>query len=334
MHTNNGTLRVAIAADESAEWRVCGLRQIERITRALDHFARNSGRVVAVTDNGADADLALSTRMVLRRTSIAEMLNGNSVAPKILDSRAAIPAAEKWLARDLGKPQDGWVARHIDRRISTAITRMLLRLDVRPLHATIGAFLFALAGCAMLLRGNYVLLVLGTLLFYAFSILDGCDGEIARALYLDSTAGARLDFVCDTTANVLFVVALGLGLARTTAKPLLLWEGMATGALIIASELMLATGAAEPDHVIAARHSGLYERHARMLGHSGAFFFGERLVRFVMQMTKRDVAWLAFVAFAVLGLAPWILHVSCACAFVTTTLAAVALIRRPAPRPQ
>lgn len=319
MQTNNGTVRVAITADESADWRVCGLRQIDRIRRALDEFARTSGHPIVLTGNQGDADLALSTRLVLARGSLAERLNGNPTAGKLLASRGDIPAAEKWLVRNLGKPQDGWVARHIDRRISTAITRVLLRGGVRPLHATLGAFLFALAGSAMLLRGDYVI---GTLFFYAFSILDGCDGEIARALYLDSDAGARLDFLFDTIANVLFVIALGVGLR-------LFWEGIATAVLILAGELMLATG---DDAVIIARHSGMYERHARMLGHSGVLIFGERTVQFVVQATKRDVAWLAFVVLAMLGAGNWILHLSFAISLVTATLAALAIIRRPSPR--
>jgi phosphatidylglycerophosphate synthase len=321
VQTPNGTIRVAISADESADWHVCGLRQIDRIRRALDDFERTSGRTIALTGEQANADLALSTRVVLARGSLAERLNGNPNAGRLLANREDIPAAEKWLARDLGKPQDGWVARHIDRRISTAITRALLRRGVLPWHATLGAFFFALIGSAILLRGDHASVIAGTLCFYLFSILDGCDGEIARALYLDSEAGARLDFVFDTIANVLFVISLGVGLH-------LRWEGIATGMLIVASELMLATG---KDEIMTARHSGMYDRHVRMLGHSGAFIFGERIVHFVVQATKRDVAWLAFVALAVLGAARWILHLSLATALLTTTLAALAIIRRPAP---
>lgn len=329
MQRNNGTVRVAITADQSADWFVCGLRQIDRIGRALDDFARTSGRAIALTGDHADADLALSTRLVLARDSLAERLNGNPSAGKLLASHADIPAAEKWLARDLGKPQDGWVARNINRRISTAITRLLLRRGVRPLHATLGAFLCALTGSVLLLHGDYVI---GTLFFYAFSVLDGCDGEIARALYLESDVGARVDFIFDTIANLLFVVALGFGTGK-------IWEGIATALLVTAGELILVnldclnqSSLRNGDEAVAARHSGVYERHARMLGHSGVLIFGERLVHFVVQMTKRDVAWLAFVVLAVLGLAPWILHLSLSMAIVTATLAALAIIRRPSPQ--
>ncbi len=332
MQTTAGTIRVAISADESADWRVCGLRQADRLRLAVEQFAHEHGRAVSLNHDASEADLVLSTRLVLARDSLAEIVNGNPAAGKMLASRADIPAAEKWLARDLGKPQDGWVARHIDRRISTRITRFLLRFGVRPLFATLGAFLFALAGCVVLLRGDYLSVLVGTLLFYAFSVLDGCDGEIARALYIDSPAGARIDFVFDTIANVLFVASLGAGLAAQRGRTLLLWEGVATGVLIIAGEIMLHSGPAEPDEVMVARHSATYDRHARMIGHSGAQIFGDRIVGFFVQLMKRDVAWLAFVLFAAAGVAPLILHLSCLAAFVTGGLAALALIRRSAAR--
>jgi hypothetical protein len=76
----------------------------------------------------------------------------------------------------------------------------------------------------------------------------------------------------------------------------------------------------------------MYDRHVRMLGNSGVFIFGKRLVQFVVQATKRDVAWLAFVVLAVSGAARWILHLSFATSLVTTTLAALAIIRRGSPR--
>ena len=346
-----------ISADESANWRVCGLRQIDRIVFALEDFARKANHSIEASiiwsdavppaernlptrhsssgfafSDSRDGDVTIDTRTVLARDSVTEALNGNRAAGKSLSSTADIPAAEKWLVRRLGKPQDGWVAKHIDRPISTVLTRVLLRARVKPLHATIGAFLFALAGCAVLLRGSYIAILTGTLLFYAFSILDGCDGEIARALYADSRAGAQLDLLFDTIANALFVISLGVGLTARSGEPLLFWEGVATAGLIAASELMLAGGAADVDQVIVARHSGIYDRHARMLGHSGAFVFGERAVRFVVQVTKRDVAWLAFVLLAAIDAAAWILHLSFIAALVMTVLAALAIIRRRAAR--
>jgi CDP-L-myo-inositol myo-inositolphosphotransferase len=49
-------------------------------------------------------------------------------------------------------------------------------------------------------------------LFQIFSILDGCDGEIARAKFMESERGRRLDDLFDVLSNILLVLGLGFGL--------------------------------------------------------------------------------------------------------------------------
>ena len=360
MQTDLAETEVIILADESANWRIAGLRQIDRLVLAVEEFAsRSSARVINATvvwndivppgerklparrsssaviwheltsEPKRDRALVLTTRVVLARHSLDgfDPANADRMDARVLANAADIPAAEKWLARSLGKPQDGWVSRYFNRHISTAITRWLLRKDVRPVHATVGAFVFALLGCAALVRGGYGSVLLGTFLFLCFSVLDGCDGEIARAKYLDSRAGSRLDFIFDTGANVLFVVSLGAGLAGTFGRVHLLIEGIATGVLIVINELMLTRGG-NGGVETKTPHSGIYSRHARMLSDAGAFAFGESAVRLIVQLTKRDVAWLAFVVFAAFGIAPWILHLSGVAAAVTCGLSLLAIIRR------
>lgn len=329
MQSDNGTIRVAISADESADWRVCGLRQIDRIGRALDAFERSSGRRIALTGDPADADLALSTRVVLARDSVADRLNGNPAAGKYLSTRADIPAAESWLVRQLGKPEDGWISRYVNRPISTRITRVLLRFPVRPVHASMAAFVVALIGCAVLLRGDYWSVLAGTLFLNLFSVLDGCDGEIARVNYLQSRAGHWIDFVADTTAQVLFVISLGAGLARASGRSWLLFEGLATAALVVLTELLLGGVGREYEAARPSPASPLYRRHETMLSNSGALGAAKRLVEFIAQITKRDMAWLAFVVLAAINHASWILHLSLAVGFATCVLSTVAIIRGP-----
>lgn len=125
------------------------------------------------------------------------------------------------ILRATGKAGDGLVSRWINRPISRAISAQLLRLEgVRPVHATIAA---ALAGVGMfcaLVFGGASGLMAGALLFQFASILDGVDGEIARATFRSSAAGARLDSIVDMATNLLFVLGLVANLAlagRTSA---------------------------------------------------------------------------------------------------------------------
>ncbi|MGH7303096.1 MAG: CDP-alcohol phosphatidyltransferase family protein, partial [Candidatus Rokuibacteriota bacterium] len=64
----------------------------------------------------------------------------------------------------------------------------------------------------------------GALLFLTHSILDGCDGELARLKFMESPHGAILDFWGDNVVHVgVFAsMAVGLSLAQDATWPLLL----------------------------------------------------------------------------------------------------------------
>jgi CDP-L-myo-inositol myo-inositolphosphotransferase len=171
-----------------------------------------------------------------------------------------------------------------------------------------------------LVRGDYVSIVIGAAIFQAFSILDGCDGEIARAKNLESKFGERLDNFCDFLASLLYVLALGLGLHRSA-------EGIICAALITANEWLLRGGKRGMWVASSASHESFYARHRGMIGHSGLLNLGERFVWWLFQLTKRDMAVFSFLMLALLGLADWILHLWTIVAAATLVLSAIAAIR-------
>ena len=112
-----------------------------------------------------------------------------------------------------GKPSDGIVSRWINRPVSRLISRFLLTIPaVRPVHATVLTAVFGIAMFCCLLTGSYWGLVAGGLLFHAASVIDGVDGEIARATFRSSPRGAMLDTAVDMVVNVSFVIGLTVSL--------------------------------------------------------------------------------------------------------------------------
>lgn len=111
------------------------------------------------------------------------------------------------------KPNDGIVSRHINRPISQAISRIVLRLPgVKPVHATIAAAILGLAMALCLFAGGADGLIIGAILFQLASIVDGVDGEIARATYRSSPEGAMLDSLTDAATNLSFFAGLVINL--------------------------------------------------------------------------------------------------------------------------
>ena len=220
----------------------------------------------------------------------------------------------------MSKPQDGFVSRFLNRPVSSRVTRLLVRLPVHPNALTIAIFILPLMACVFLIRGDYVSIVIGAAIFQAFSILDGCDGELARAKNLESKFGERLDYFCDFMASLLYVLALGVGLYRVT-------EGIVCAVLITANELVLRAGKSRMSVSPTELHESFYSRHHGMIGHSGLLHLGDEFVWWLFQLTKRDMAILVFLAFALLGLAAWILNLWMIVAGASFILSATAMIR-------
>ena len=151
---------------------------------------------------------------------------------------------------DQGKPQDGIVSRYINRPISRSVTRVLLKFPITPTAWTLAILIFPLVGAVALTRGTYTSFVFGTLMYQIHSVLDGCDGEIARAKNLASRRGKQIDNWCDHAATFLLAICLGIGLSN-----FYLIEGIAASILLATNEMMLARLGADPGKESGARGS-------------------------------------------------------------------------------
>ena len=220
----------------------------------------------------------------------------------------------------MSKPQDGFISQFLNRPISRRITHLLLKFPIHPNAWTIAIFALPLIACIFFIRGNYLSVVIGAAIFQVFSILDGCDGEIARAKNLESKFGERLDYFCDFIASLLYVLAIGLGLHRSG-------EGIVCAALITANECFLRAGRSQSSIASSDLHESFYARHHVMIGHSGLLNLGERFVWWLFQLTKRDMAVVVFLVLALVGLANWILHLWIIVAGASLVLSAFAAIR-------
>jgi phosphatidylglycerophosphate synthase len=153
-----------------------------------------------------------------------------------LTSAGDLPAAETWLLRSLIKPNEGVMSRHFERHISLAITRRLCRTSITPNAMTVVSLLIGFASAPFFLSSAAGYQLAGALLFLAHSILDGCDGELARLKFLESRWGAVMDVVGDNLvhAAVFSCMAMGWSMHLDSDWPLVL------GGVVIVSTLSIA----------------------------------------------------------------------------------------------
>ncbi len=122
---------------------------------------------------------------------------------------------EAYLAK-IRRETPGWVARTLNKPISFAITRRLMATNITPNQITLANFLLALLASLLLTSDLYAVRILAALLMQLSSILDGCDGEVARLKNQCSKLGAWLDTIFDDLTNNLFLLGIVIGLWHTT----------------------------------------------------------------------------------------------------------------------
>ncbi len=141
------------------------------------------------------------------------------------DSRAGVKKARALLLKNARKREDGFVAKHFNRHISLATTRMLLKFNITPTAVTIVNLLIGLASGWFIGKSGHFNSLLGGFLFQCASIFDGCDGEIARLTYQCSEFGTKLDNTCDILTLIVFMVNLPIGIYSSYQNPLFLYLG-------------------------------------------------------------------------------------------------------------
>jgi phosphatidylglycerophosphate synthase len=122
--------------------------------------------------------------------------------------------AEWKLIRGMNKSFEGPVDALINWRFSMRITRVLARQSMKltPNHVTIVAIVIGLLASVLASRGTYVTVAVAGVLLEFNSILDSCDGELARLRYQYSKLGQWLDNLSDDIVDNVFLIAVGHGL--------------------------------------------------------------------------------------------------------------------------
>lgn len=144
--------------------------------------------------------------------------------------------AKRWLLRGLIKETEGFMSRHVERPISLAISRRLAATSITPNAMTLFSVGVGLLSAPFFLSSMPAYQLTGALLFLLHSVLDGCDGELARLKFQESRWGGILDFWGDNVVHVAVFMCMGIGwsMAIQATWPLLLGGTAVAGTLLSA----------------------------------------------------------------------------------------------------
>lgn len=128
-----------------------------------------------------------------------------------LDAAGSAEVVE-WLMASGRKGADGFMARVFDRRISMSVSRALLDTPVTPNMMTLASSALGVVGALLFCAGPGASSAAGALLVWLHSVLDGCDGELARVRFQESAFGSDLDFWGDNVVHLVLFASLAVGL--------------------------------------------------------------------------------------------------------------------------
>lgn len=285
MGSEKAAAAIAFASPAEADRRVAGVAVAARAAR--ERIDAGAGRIRLGIGSGT---LAAATRADLER------LRGGVPVEIVAHGEGGpgrYPQSSWEIVRQTGKPGDGLVSRWLNRPISQRITWLVLSLPwARPVHVTIFNALLALAIVPVLLLGGEAGLIAGGILFQVASILDGVDGEMARATWRSSATGATLDSVVDIATNLIFVAALTIALARRDGDAIG-WIGAWAVTLSVLGGLVLGLNARRSGRPVGFDR---FKRKGRREGAVGLIYW------IVQVLTGRDCFAFLFMALILAGL--------------------------------
>ena len=186
--------RLASSRIEPANWgRIPNRIVVLAAASALD--------AVDELDRGGGAqDLAAVDGRLAERFGPPAAISAD-IDPMVVERPTDVRAAERRLLLSLVKDTDGFMARHVERPISLQISRRLAGTAITPNQMSLISIAVGICGGPFFLSSRPLMQTIGALLFLAHSILDGCDGELARLKFQQSRWGGVLDFWGDNVVH-------------------------------------------------------------------------------------------------------------------------------------
>jgi len=228
METENDDREVRLAVDYNLENKIVDIDDVTKVLvdgkdrivnigknikkyNAYDTgiFLCSSALFEALEEGSARGETSLSAGIkILAKKKEARVFDIKGNYWIDVDDEKAFRKAENILLANLKKTSDGPVSQHLNRPISTRISKYLLKKRITPNQISFFSFTLSVIGALFFFLGGYVNLLIGGVLAQVSSIVDGCDGEIARLKFQTSEFGGWYDAVLDRYADAFLLFGL------------------------------------------------------------------------------------------------------------------------------
>lgn len=176
-----------------------------RVFNAFDTgiFLCSSAIFTAIQKSVQKGDTSLSAGVqILAHKGMAKVFDiADNFWIDVDDDRSFKNAKKIILFNIIKKDNDGPVSKYLNRPISIRISKFLVKTPLSPNWISFLTFLLAIFAASFFFWGGYTFLVIGAVLAQFSSIIDGCDGEVARLKWKSTAFGGWFDAVLDRYAD-------------------------------------------------------------------------------------------------------------------------------------
>jgi len=157
----------------------------------------------------------------IRKTGdLTQILGGKSKSPiknlpisdgymmNLSSTKESLDEAKDLIFSNVGKTATGWIAININGRISLPLSRQLVKTSLTPNMVSV------LINVIGVLSGPFYALghpVIAALCMQIATILDRCDGEVARVKLMETKRGQWVDTISDQVSMLSFYIGLPIG---------------------------------------------------------------------------------------------------------------------------
>ena len=235
--------RVQVIADGSIALVGKGLSKFNAIDCGLFLFNRDIFGALQQGFAAGEYELGAAANR-LASTGRLEMVDVEGFFWEDIDTEDELKAASRKLRRSLPGSDDGLIAKYLNRRLSVPMSMIAIKARLTPNVVSLLALLLAVFAGVAFAFGN---IIAGAVAAQMASVVDGSDGEVARARFMSSKRGGLVDSVFDRLADG-FILG-GAGYHVLTSSPAA-WElvivlmavAMAPMSMILKDRFQLATG--------------------------------------------------------------------------------------------
>jgi len=308
METDCGPDEVAVLVDSNDDaWVKAGGDEVS------DVFSRGGKAVGAFIASGRMLEKSIMDSMSLR-TFVQEHIGRDKVKlrkfsdsywMRLDSSEDAADRAEDLIFKYVGKTATGWLSRNINSKLSLPTSRLLVKTPLTPNMISVLINVIGMMCGVFYAIGHPVW---GALFMQAATILDRCDGEVARVKLMETQRGQWVDTISDQVTVLSFMLGVPIGYYVITKSPLAIILGTVNVSIFICFVIWsfyflkkyTNSGSLvtyfDVDKLVEGRKASLMRR----------------LIKIVRPMGRRNFYSLAFLVVAIVGGYFWLLVVTTA----------------------